>query len=275
MPDIALRPRSATEIVDAAFQVYRREPLQFIVGLGLIYVPWHIVAAILNVDPTDPTGAADLRSVIVVPLAVIVYALASAVTIGMADDVYFGRKADIAGAFRRAARKLGTLLGATFAVGILVGAVGIVAALAAGLLPGVVLRVAVIVAAVVGGIYAAVRMFAIRQTVLLENAGIGASIERSWRLSRDQWAHVAGTLLLAGIIVIVVMVGGIVIAQMIASPIIQSALSAIASILVVPLFGIAETVLYYDTRIRNEGFDVEYLASTVPPPVVAAEQAGA
>ena len=50
MSDIALRPRSATELVDAAFQLYRRQPLQFIVGLGLIYVPWMLLLASLGLQ---------------------------------------------------------------------------------------------------------------------------------------------------------------------------------------------------------------------------------
>jgi hypothetical protein len=32
------------------------------------------------------------------------------------------------------------------------------------------------------------------------------------------------------------------------------------SVVVYPLFGLTETLLYYDARIRKEGFDVEYLA---------------
>ena len=45
MSDIALRPRSPTELVDAAFQLYRRDPLPFITGLASVYVPWLLIIA--------------------------------------------------------------------------------------------------------------------------------------------------------------------------------------------------------------------------------------
>ena len=42
-----------------------------------------------------------------------------------------------------------------------------------------------------------------------------------------------------------------------------SVLATALTIVVYPILGITETVLYFDTRIRNEGFDVEYLAGAV------------
>jgi hypothetical protein len=45
------------------------------------------------------------------------------------------------------------------------------------------------------------------------------------------------------------------------------ALSTAMSVVVGPILGITETVLYYDLRIRREGFDVEYLVGrdAAPP----------
>jgi len=36
------------------------------------------------------------------------------------------------------------------------------------------------------------------------------------------------------------------------------------AVVLYPLFALSETLLYYDARIRKEGFDVEYLAATQP-----------
>src|SRR5262249_29892201 len=54
MSDLVLRPRSATELIDAAFQVYRRAPVPFMVAMALIYVPWLALRLIfsLNVPET-------------------------------------------------------------------------------------------------------------------------------------------------------------------------------------------------------------------------------
>jgi len=47
--------------------------------------------------------------------------------------------------------------------------------------------------------------------------------------------------------------------SIIPSQVIVNVLSTALSVVVGPILGIAETVLYYDLRIRREGFDVEYL----------------
>ena len=47
------------------------------------------------------------------------------------------------------------------------------------------------------------------------------------------------------------------------SKVITNVLATALTIVVYPVFGITETVLYFDTRVRNEGFDVEYLAGAV------------
>ena len=48
MTDLVLRPRSATELIDAAFQVYRRAPVPFMVAMALIYVPWLAIRLIFS-----------------------------------------------------------------------------------------------------------------------------------------------------------------------------------------------------------------------------------
>ena len=53
MTDLGLRPRKATELVDAAFQLYRREPLQFIIALGIVYIPWMIIAGVNDAERND------------------------------------------------------------------------------------------------------------------------------------------------------------------------------------------------------------------------------
>jgi hypothetical protein len=52
MTDLALRPRSATELVDATFQVFRRAPVQFIVAAALVYVPWLVIQLTFRLEIT-------------------------------------------------------------------------------------------------------------------------------------------------------------------------------------------------------------------------------
>jgi hypothetical protein len=55
MTDLALRPRSSTELVDAAFQVFRRTPVQFIVAAALVYVPWLVIQLVFDLEITGET----------------------------------------------------------------------------------------------------------------------------------------------------------------------------------------------------------------------------
>jgi hypothetical protein len=100
MPDVALRPRSATELVDAAFQLYRREPLQFIIALGVIYVPWMVLVGALGLtDPNTPVTPAN--SVIRIFGGVLVYTLSAGVSTVLANDLYFDRSLDLGRSFRK------------------------------------------------------------------------------------------------------------------------------------------------------------------------------
>ncbi len=61
----------------------------------------------------------------------------------------------------------------------------------------------------------------------------------------------------------VVNVGAVMLINLQPSKVITSVLATALTIVVYPIIPITETLLYYDARIRNEGFDVEYLASAV------------
>ena len=52
--------------------------------------------------------------------------------------------------------------------------------------------------------------------------------------------------------------------KVIPSQIVQQMIATIVACLVYPIVGIIETMLYYDIRIRREGFDIEYLAAAAP-----------
>ena len=95
-------------------------------------------------------------------------------------------------------------------------------------------------------------------------------LRRSWGLVRGLFWRVFGILLL--ILIIRVIISGIVGALL---GLAGSALDAngqlivtdvagtIANVFVSPIAYIAVTLLYYDTRIRKEGFDIEMLAQTL------------
>jgi hypothetical protein len=76
------------------------------------------------------------------------------------------------------------------------------------------------------------------------------------------------------VLVIAVNVGAGLLINLIPSRVIMNVLSTALSVVVGPILGITETVLYYDLRIRREGFDLEYLVGQhAQPPAGSADVA--
>jgi hypothetical protein len=244
MSDISLRPRSSTELVDAAFQVYRRDPLQFITGLALIYVPWLVIAAAAGLVRTSDN--AQLFPGLGWALgSLVTYTLAGGVMTILASDVYFGRPADIATAFRTVFSRFGAVFGGMFSAGIFI-------------FIGLLLFI-------VPGVYAYGRFFAVKQAVLLEHIGPMRALSRSSELTRGLKRHVVNTMGLILLVNIAIALGVLLATSMIPGQILRLLVSTCVSVTVYPLVGITETLLYYDVRIRREGFDIEYLAGIAPP----------
>jgi hypothetical protein len=240
MTDLAPRPRSATELVDAAFQVYRRDPMHFVLVTALVYVPWLVIRLVfgITVDPENPT----LRSGALMGFgSLLAYGLVTGAVTRVAHDVYLGEIPDATAALRDILARLPTLLVATVA------------------------KMAIIVAAaillILPALYPLAAYFSVAQIVVLEKRGATAALGRSSQLSRDLKGHILKTILLLFIINIAVTVGTALPIGMLENHLVDEIVSTVVVILVYPLFGITETLLYYDARIRKEGFDVELLAS--------------
>ena len=265
MSDIALRPRSSTELVDAAFQLYRREPIQFITGLALVYVPWLVIAALLS----SAVRASDLATsiladrtatpstialyVLVPAFALLTYALAGGVVSVMAADVYFGRGADLGRAYGAIWRRLPSLLGAMLGFGVLLIVSSILF-----LLPS---------------LYVYGRWFAIKQVILLEDGDAGDGFGRSSQLTEGHKWHVLNTMGLVLLLNFAISIGVALMITVIPSQIVQLLIRTCVAVVVYPIVGITETLLYYDLRIRREGFDIEYLAAAAPDGVAPGQPA--
>ena len=239
MPDLGLRPRSATELVDAAFQVYRRAPLQFMVALAVVYVPWLVIRLVfdINIDPNVIPPASTIITIAVGGIAI--YAIAGGVITALTRDVYLDLPVSVPEAFRVVATRLVTLIVASVIVAVLmtIGAMLFIFPL----------------------FYVIARFAVVRQAIVLEDAGTGQALSRSSALSGGLKWHVLATLALIVLLLLAVNIGAGFLIGIIPSRVVVNVLSTALSVVVGPILGIAETVLYYDLRIRREGFDVEYL----------------
>jgi uncharacterized membrane protein len=249
MNDLALRPRSPTELVDAAIQVFRRDPIQFIVATAVVYVPWLVLRLMLDLGVSSDLPTPQQGAIVAVAL-VIVYAMVGGVITVIASDVYLGAPADAARALRIALVRVIPLLATAVATlfCIVLGAILFL----------------------VPALYPLARFFAVRQVVVLEDAGAAAALARSSQLSVGVKGRVLTTLLLAALITWAISFGVGLLSGLIPSRVLFNVLLTAVHVVLYPFFGITETLLYYDIRIRKEGFDVEYLAATTP--AVAAGQ---
>jgi len=239
MNDLDLRPRSSTEIVDAAFQLFRRNPMQLILAAALVYVPWLVIRLVFDLGISEPVPGPS-KALAMLAGSMVVYAIVGGVASVLASDIYLGRAADLAAAFRLTATRFVTLAvsGLIRAVLITVGAVFF-------LIPG---------------LYALGRFFAVTQAVMLENKGLGGALSRSSTLSVDLKRHIVNTILLIALVSLAISFGFGLLSSIFQSKVITQVVATAASVVLYPLFGLTETLLYYDARIRKEGFDVEYLA---------------
>jgi hypothetical protein len=249
----ALRPRSATELVDAAFQILRAHYPQFVMCSALAYLPWLVVELVWYSDPAHLATISPGVSVVFGLGIWLVFALMSAVLIVCASQAYLGEPVDVGVAVRQALPRLPLVL---------LGAVLRYTMMFFGLF-----------LFLFGALYIVARYFAVTPVIVLERKGIGGAFSRSSELSRTRKRHIFNTLGLASLIYWMLAFGVQIAAALVSNLTVRALVGAVVTIMVYPVVAITEALLYYDTRIKSEGLDIELMAgaleSASPREVVA------
>ena len=271
----ALRPRRVGEILDAAIKLYLGNARVLMSSAAAIVVPLQILSGIVmlsaysdgrdistgfsgfgaTITPAEAharLGASAINEVTtLVGSAFVVAACVKALS-----DAYLGQSPTARGSLRFGLRRLLPLLALEIVYGI-----GQVLGFVALIIPGIWLFAA----------------WSVRVPALvIEGTGPFRSLGRSRRLVKGRWWPTAGVLLVATVMVGVIgtVIGGGLAAAAIANgnpsvlfAVVISVLSAIVSGVVLQPFSAAVvTVLYYDLRIRKEGYDLELLADQLGLP---------
>ena len=243
MPSLPLRPRSATELVDAAFQIMRAHYPQFIMCSAIAYLPSLIAQIVWASDPAQ-LAISPGASVIVGLGMWLGFALMSAVLIVCASQAYLGDPIDVAAAVRKAIPRLPFVL---------VGALVRYVAFFLG-----------VFTLFIATFYFMARWFAVTPAIVLERRGVAASLSRSATLSKGRKGHILGTYLLVAIIYLPLAFGVQIAAVLLLKNLtLQTIVTALFTILVYPVVAITEALLYFDTRIKAEGFDIELMTSAL------------
>lgn len=250
MATSSLRPRTVTELVDAAFQILRAHYGQFVVCSALAYTPLLLLRLTVIGDPrrflTSAIEApANVSGVLWVLAASslggwLTFILMDSVLVVCASQAYLGDEVDAGKAIRRAVACLPRVL-VTGMIAFVFMSIGFMAML-------------------VGAIYVAARCFAVTPSIVLENTGIVGGFARSSALSRDRKRHILNTLGLVVIIYWIVVFGVSVATSVFNSFVLSTLITSMVTVLVYPVVAITDTLLYYDARIQSEGLDIELMA---------------
>jgi len=243
------RPRSATELVDGTIQLYRGNFLMFLTLGAVLYVPL-LVVQWTAIGATNPSALAVFAGL---AFFLVWGAGWYGVITVVVSDLYTTGTADIASAIQRTQGRIGPVLGAS--------AIGIVGAFVGFLL------------LVIPGIYALLCWFAIPAVAVLEPLTPLTALARSTALSKGLKGHIGTCLFLLGLLTGAInllvtffaaaLVGLLSKGAMAGALTVAQFVSGVVTVCLGTLPPIMATLLYYDARIRNEGFDIDLMARSV------------
>jgi hypothetical protein len=285
MSATALRPRRVGEILDAAIKVYLGNARTLMGLSAIVIIPVQLFAAIallstVSVGSDVPNGLASLSArqtttvsdaaarlgaqATLVLAQLIAGWLITAACVKAVSDSYLDQPTGAGASLRFALRRLPTLIGMEILMFL-----GLILAFIALVIPGIWLYAAWAVAV---------------PALLIEKARPLGALRRSRRLVRGRWWPTAGVLLVSTIMVAVVSGAFqallVAVASLPAQPSVILAVSlatlsgAVGAIIAEPFRAAVITVLYYDLRVRHEGYDLQLLAEQLglPPPSLGSEE---
>ena len=252
MSDLHLRPRTVSELVDAAFQLYRRHATLYVVAGAIAMTPVLLIQVFLP-DARSVTGAdAFTAGLLPTLMSWIANALISAVVMKIGSVAYLGGEPDLAVSLREVLPRIPRVLG----TGALKLPLYFLGALALGC----------------GMLYVMVRWFATATVVVLEDKGPIEAFGRSTELSKGRKRHILNTTLLVYLIYFILSMAVMAVAALLsgggqdfASSALLVVVSTAFTVVAYPVVALTEMVLYYDARIRGEGFDLERMADALDP----------
>jgi hypothetical protein len=263
-----LRPLGIGEILDAGIKIYRNKFATMLKAVAVVIVPVQVLNVLITLslpDTSTTAGATTTSSdsewagvaalLLIFVINVVSSALAEAACLKAVSDTYLGTDTNWRESLRFGFRRLGSLLWLMLIHGVVV-----LLALLACIVPGVWLYVAWSVAV---------------PALLIEGTRGFEALGRSFNLVRRRWWPTAGTLLLANLLATAVAAGiGLVALPLLIAgrdnefvyDLANGTFGAVASVLTIPFVAAVVAVVYFDLRVRKEGFDLQLMAQRIGAP---------
>ena len=253
-----LRPLSTSELLDRTFFLYRKH---FMLFVGIVALPYMVVLAFqlttIALGLTGSVFATAGTSLLGAIVSLIALGASQAATVIAVSEVHLERPASIGGSFAAIKGRIFQIAGIMFGVGLGVGI-------------GFLLLV-------IPGIYLALAWSLAMPVTVLERTGLNATTSRSSALTKGDRGRIFVIYFLVTVltyIVLVIVQFPLLAAVGIMHPATQQTpaawvhvLSSVSSFigisLVGPLLTIALSLIYYDERVRKEGFDLQLMMQTL------------
>ena len=284
-----LHPMRLGDILDTIFSLYRNHLLLFL-GIVVVYFFGNLAKYSLEGFLFGPGLQPLIATIVQIPFALV--SMGGIVVASAA--IYLGRDMTSGTALRQSLRQFWLILGChlLWVSPWVITSLGIVVSIPSTVMNGAWgLIVMIVLIGLPVSIYIAVRWAFLVTTVLLEEPSVRYALKRSSELVRGVWWQVFGVLLLILLlgsaihIILEVSLGCILILAQLAGEtdfmdiiqwailnraidsthlpfyVIMTCIDLVLNTLVYPIGFIGVTLLYFDRRIRTEGFDIEMLVN--------------
>jgi hypothetical protein len=271
-----LRPLSVGEVLDAAFKVVRQSFGTLALCVLVVALPLNILDTLIRASTSDnafnldvatndvSTGTAAAGQLLVALLSLVLTTIAAAACFRAVSATYLGEKPTVGESLSFAASRVGPLivLSILYVLGLII--------------PFILL--------IIPGIWLSVAWSVSYPALMAEGVGPVAALGRSFKLVRGRWWPTFGAVLVMYLIVLVisgilgVLLGAAFVASLdneAAAAVLTTIINTLSSLITLPLFAAVLTIIYYDLRVRKEGFDLHLLARGVGSSATSAENVAA
>ncbi len=255
MSAAAYRARSATELIDATIQIMRRNFATFYTLSALFTVPLYVIPPLLV--PQSARGTVATPSAFSITALIVFFILFIALSAIFqtalflaSSDAYLGKPVVVADAISRAMKRAPGMAWGYVYQSVAIGLASLLF--------------------IIPGIYVALGLFAMPCIIAFEGLSAGDAASRSFDLSKGLKGHI----FLTGLVGFVIYFVGFLIIFFIAGlaggfggqTLISQIILALGASALLPLAPVTMTLLYYDARIRKEGYDIELMAQQTGGP---------
>jgi len=253
-------PLGMGQIFDVGIKIYLGY-FKYIIGTAaVVWIPYAFLAFVFGLlgmmggAMPDGFSIAIVAGIIVlVPVFIVCMALQQGAMIRMISDVYMGNDLSIRRAYTFAGRKLGSLVGGSILYGLI---------FMAGTLM-----------CLIPGIYVAIALLLYPYIIMLENKGAVDALGRSHELVKGSWFILFVIMFLVGILTsaasMVFQIPVFILSASGNAELVRAVMPFITlgqqlfQVLLYPVGTIFTILVYYDLRIRKEGYDLEILSREI------------